>query len=159
MADRIITALDVSEALGSTVLQAANNLNDVVSTTSALTNLGAAPAASPTFTGVITRNGVEAIQSHVQVAATAGSTTFPATASTLVITGTGTTAAFTVTLPTTATIVDGQTARVTSSGPTITTLTVTPASGQTAPGAPTTLSPTAPFSLCWIAALSIWVRQ
>ena len=61
----------------------------------------------------------------------------------------------TLTLPITP--ANGQVVRVTSRY-TITTLTATPGTGQSIVGAPTTVGPTAPFGLVYLAAQTAWFR-
>jgi len=74
---------------------------------------------------------------------------------TLLLKPSGTLASGTVVMP--AAPVDGQIARVLSSQ-TITSLSVSPSSGQSVVGAPSTIVPSAPFSMIYDLASTTWYR-
>jgi hypothetical protein len=98
----------------------------------------------------------QADQSKVDVSPSTGfSQTIANNCTTLLLKPSGTLASGTVVMP--AAPVDGQIARVLSSQ-TITSLTVSPSSGQTVLGAPSTTGPSAPFSMIYDLASTTWYR-
>lgn len=98
----------------------------------------------------------QADQSKVGVSPSTGfSQTIANNCTTLLLKPSGTLASGTVVMP--AAPVDGQIARVLSSQ-TITTLTVSPNSGQSVVGAPSTVGPSAPFSMIYDLASTAWYR-
>jgi hypothetical protein len=106
--------------------------------------------------GQIVAFGAQADQSKVDIAPSTGfSQTVANNCTTLLIKPSGTLATGTVIMP--AAPVDGQIVKVLSSQ-TITTLTVSPNSGQSVSGAPTTISASSPFSTIYDLASMTWYR-
>jgi hypothetical protein len=98
----------------------------------------------------------QADQSKVDVSPSTGfSQTIANNCTTLLLKPSGTLASGTVVMP--AAPVDGQIAHVLSSQ-TITSLTVSPSSGQSVVGAPSTTGPSAPFSMIYDLASTTWYR-
>jgi hypothetical protein len=126
-------------------------------------NFGAnssASAPSPSLaikaTGQVVLLGAQADQSKVVQTPTTGfSITIGNATTTTLLTPSATLASGTITMP--ATPVDGQIARVLSSQ-TVTSLTVSPNSGQSISGAPSTIGPTTPFAMIYDLASATWYR-